>query len=285
MECELAGITVHYEVRGAGTPFLLLHGATLDHRHIMHDFEPLFALHPGWLRIYPDLPGHGQTPAPAWIQNQGHVAEVVLAFVERVIGAQRFAIAGESWGGALAQPVVQRYQRHIDGVGFIVTAASFEPTEDPEDPPPPLIGDAALVARATALDPRAGEVLRWQPVQIPHVLDWWLENSRPAKPLLDTAFGERLWGDPEAGRLAFPPLVEPFAGPALIFNGRQDESTPPGRILPLLEQYPRATVAILDRAGHLAMVQQRALFNALLGEWLDRVEEYQRQLASGLNHD
>lgn len=47
MECVLDGLTVHYEVRGAGTPIVLLHGATLDYRHIMHDFEPLFALHPG----------------------------------------------------------------------------------------------------------------------------------------------------------------------------------------------------------------------------------------------
>jgi pimeloyl-ACP methyl ester carboxylesterase len=212
MECVLDGLTVNYEVRGAGTPIVLLHGASLDHRHILHDFEPLFALHPGWLRIYPDLPGHGRTPAPPWMLNQAHVAEVVLAFIAQVIGAQRFAIGGESWGGALAQPVVQRYREQVAGACFIVTAASFEVEDDPPAPPPPLIGDPALVVQAEAIDPRAGEVVRWQPVQTPHVLDWWLENSRPAKPLLDAAFSERLWGDPEAGRLAFPHWLSRFPG-------------------------------------------------------------------------
>lgn len=208
--------------------------------------------------------------------NQTYVADVVLTFIAQVVGEQRFAIGGESWGGALAQPVVQRFRDQVVGVCFVGTAASFEIEEDPPEPPPPLISDPALVARAASIDPRAGEVVRWQPVQTPHVLDWWLENSRPAKLLLDVAFRERLWDDPKAGRLAFPPLTEPFPGPALIFNGRQDTSTPLAQMLPLIDQYPRATVAILDRAGHLAMVQQRALFNALVDEWLERVEESQR---------
>jgi hypothetical protein len=41
-----------------------------------------------------------------------------------------------------------------------------------------------------------------------------------------------------------------------------------------VENYPRVTVALLDRAGHLAMVHQRTLFTALVHEWLDRLEEY-----------
>ena len=41
----------------------------------------------------------------------------------------------------------------------------------------------------------------------------------------------------------------------------------------LVERYPRATFAVLDRAGHGLDVEQRGLFEALVGEWLDRVEE------------
>lgn len=276
MESVLDGLTVHYEVRGAGKPILLLHGATLDHRHILQDFEPVFAHHPGWLRLYPDLPGHGKTPAPAWIQNQSHIVQVVLEFVAQVIGEQRFAIAGESWGGFLAQPIVQQHFEHVDGVCFIVCGDYASPEDDPDTPPAPLVSNPELVTQAAALDPRAGEVMRWQPVQIPEVLDWWLDNSRPAKESLDQAFTARFWPDPAAARLAFPPLTTPFPGPALIFTGRQDPLTPLSRTMPLAEQYPRASVAMLDRAGHLAMVHQRRLFTALLDEWLDRVEEYQR---------
>ena len=44
----------------------------------------------------------------------------------------------------------------------------------------------------------------------------------------------------------------------------------------LLEHYPHATLAVLDRAGHewpLPEPQQQHLFAALVGDWLNRVEE------------
>ncbi len=38
-------------------------------------------------------------------------------------------------------------------------------------------------------------------------------------------------------------------------------------------QFPRATFAVLDRAGHGLTMEQTGLFRALVAEWLDRVEE------------
>ena len=43
---------------------------------------------------------------------------------------------------------------------------------------------------------------------------------------------------------------------------------------PLLEHMPRATYAVLDRAGHALEREQSGLFTALASEWLDRVEEF-----------
>lgn len=71
MERQLDNITIHYEVHGEGKPILLLHGAFLDHRHMMSDLEPVFVARTGWQRIYVDLPGHGQTPAPEWLNSRG----------------------------------------------------------------------------------------------------------------------------------------------------------------------------------------------------------------------
>jgi pimeloyl-ACP methyl ester carboxylesterase len=41
----------------------------------------------------------------------------------------------------------------------------------------------------------------------------------------------------------------------------------------LLDNYPRATFAVLDRAGHFVNIEQDVLCQALMREWLDRVEE------------
>jgi pimeloyl-ACP methyl ester carboxylesterase len=116
MECQLDKIKVHYEVRGEGRPVLMLHGWSLDHHHMMSDFEPIFEARSGWKRIYPDLPGHGRTPAPAWITSQDQMLEVTLDFIDQLIGSERFLLVGASWGAYLARGVVQQRATQIDGL-------------------------------------------------------------------------------------------------------------------------------------------------------------------------
>jgi pimeloyl-ACP methyl ester carboxylesterase len=41
----------------------------------------------------------------------------------------------------------------------------------------------------------------------------------------------------------------------------------------LVENFPRATFAVLDRASHFLSIEQNALMKALVADWLDRVEE------------
>ena len=42
----------------------------------------------------------------------------------------------------------------------------------------------------------------------------------------------------------------------------------------MLEHFPRATFAVLDRAGHALPHEQPGLIRALVTEWLDRVHEH-----------
>jgi len=69
-------------------------------------------------------------------------------------------------------------------------------------------------------------------------------------------------------------LAKPFAGPALMLMGRQDSSCGYRDAWGILGNYPRGTFVALDRAGHGLGAEQKDLFNALVSEWLDRVEEY-----------
>jgi len=272
MECHLEHITVHYESIGEGRPILMLHGARMDYRHILNDLEPAFVNRADWRRIYLDLPGHGRTPAPTWLSNEDDVLTVVLAFIDRVIPDQRFTLVGESWGGILSRAVLAKRFDQVDGLCLIVTPIV---RDDYHPEPSVLVTDPLLIAEADALDPQAGEFMRSQPVQIRAALDWWLANWRPVKDLGDSDFADRLFTTPNKRlSLDIQVLPHPFPGPALIFMGRQDSSVRPADAWPIVEHYPRATVALLDRAGHLAMVHQRTLFTALVNEWLDRLEEY-----------
>jgi pimeloyl-ACP methyl ester carboxylesterase len=49
--------------------------------------------------------------------------------------------------------------------------------------------------------------------------------------------------------------------------------SPAPRAGELLEHYPRATFAVLDRAGHALPHEQPELLHGLVTEWLDRVRE------------
>ena len=92
MKCTVRDLTIHYEALGEGRPLVLLHGWSLDHRHMVSQMEPVFAGRAGWQRIYPDLPGHGRTPAPSWISDQDGMLEALLAFIDCLLPGQRFAL-------------------------------------------------------------------------------------------------------------------------------------------------------------------------------------------------
>ncbi|HUP27435.1 MAG TPA: alpha/beta hydrolase, partial [Chloroflexia bacterium] len=84
MECLIRDLPVFYEQKGEGRPLILLHGSHTDHREMLYSIEPLFEQRRGWRRIYPDLPGRGNTPGPEWITNEDQMLEVVLEFIDKV---------------------------------------------------------------------------------------------------------------------------------------------------------------------------------------------------------
>ena len=65
-----------------------------------------------------------------------------------------------------------------------------------------------------------------------------------------------------------------FSKPSLFITGRQDNTVGYYDLYNLLEDYPRATFAILDTAGHNLQIEQEEVFNSLFLNWLKRVEKY-----------
>jgi pimeloyl-ACP methyl ester carboxylesterase len=71
-----------------------------------------------------------------------------------------------------------------------------------------------------------------------------------------------------------------YANPTLILAGRQDATVGYAGAWRLLDHYPRATFAVLDRAGHGLPHEQVGLLGALLAEWLDRIGEHRPATAA-----
>jgi pimeloyl-ACP methyl ester carboxylesterase len=62
----------------------------------------------------------------------------------------------------------------------------------------------------------------------------------------------------------------PFSGPTLLVAGRQDSVVGYADALELLDRYPRATLGVIENAGHALMHEQPDLLAALVGDWLTR---------------
>jgi pimeloyl-ACP methyl ester carboxylesterase len=109
-----------------------------------------------------------------------------------------------------------------------------------------------------------------------HRLEMPNKQMLPAIPLVDTECQNRLNENYQFSfNLDDPELC--FPKPTLVLLGRFDIEVGYRDTLKVIENYPRATYAILDKAGHGLSWEQPELFTALVKDWLKRVESYENQ--------
>jgi pimeloyl-ACP methyl ester carboxylesterase len=103
------------------------------------------------------------------------------------------------------------------------------------------------------------------------------EDILPGVTEKNEAFLKRLQGTGYSFSFDVDELERPFDRPSLLLAGRQDATVGWKDMLKIVDNYPRGTFAVLDRAGHGLEVEQQAIFETMVNEWLDRVEEYHRR--------
>jgi pimeloyl-ACP methyl ester carboxylesterase len=268
MECQLANSSIHYHIFGQGKPLITVSGAPGDHRIILSWLEPLFSARPGWQRFYFDLPGTGLSRGATEIANSDQMLDVVCDFIDAMIPGQSFMLLGLSYGGYLARGVVYRKPTLVDGLCLVVPWLS-DHVDQTLPAPATFIGDPALLAQLPSDE--AERFAGLTVLQTPGILEWYRDVVVPARQGADWTVLDRVVVN---YKLSFDVEDRRFEKPVLLLTGRQDTHVGYQDSWRILECYPRATFAVLDRAGHALGAEQAHLFHALVNEWLDRVEEH-----------
>ena len=271
MECQIEDLSVHYEVYGGGRSIVALNGGGPDYRCMTGCLEPTFRERGGWKRFYLDLPGTGETQGREWISSSDKMLDMVLDFIAAVIPDQRFVLAGSSYGAYLARGVIYRQPAQVDGLLMVCPVVTTSRAQRTLPPHVTLVRDAPFMDSLPL--PQRERFGSFAVVQTQRTWERTRDEVIAGLDLADKDFLSRL----ESHGYAFSfdvdgPSVR-FEKPTLILVGRQDAMVGYRDAWTLLESYPRATFAVLDRAGHNLPIEQDRLFAALVEEWLDRVEE------------
>ncbi len=207
MQIIVQGLMTHYQRQGAGKTILLLHGWA-DRLETFRAITPELAKNYELIAL--DLPGFGQTQAPAAVWKLDNYAAFLRAFLEKLGIANIYAIIGHSNGGALAIRALSLKQLQADKL-ILLSSSGVRDT-------------GKLRRAATKAIAKAGKTaVFWLPKatkqKLQKKLYGTIGSDMLAAPHLQETFKQTVRQDiqPDATKIAIP---------TLLIYGDQDTATP-----------------------------------------------------------
>lgn len=250
----MTATSVHTVVSGrTDGPAVVLSGS-LGSTH--HMWAPqLAALEERFLVVRYDTRGHGESPVPAGPYSIDDLADDVLAMLDGM-GVPRAHVVGLSLGGMTAMRLAARNPERVDRLALLCTAAYLPPRE-------------AWLERAATVRERGSAA-----VADAVVARWFTPAFAAANPAAAREAAEMIAATPPEGyagccaaiaELDLRQQLSSITAPTLAIAGADDPATPPTRLAEIAAAIPRARLLVLDRAAHLANVEQAdAVTHALL---------------------
>jgi pimeloyl-ACP methyl ester carboxylesterase len=198
-----------------------------------------------------DGPGHGKSGRDAQPMTLDDCVDAATAVLDAA-GLSRVAWLGLSWGGMVGMRLAARQPRRVARLALLDTTAG------PEDPLARAVY-RALTGVAKAVGPIA-------PLGRALVPLFFAPETRARAPFLVDDFVERLERvDPRALAPAVRAVndrddvhrkLARVAAPTLVIAGERDRPTPVAEAQRLATALPRATLRIVEGAGHLSALER-----------------------------
>lgn len=257
MRAHLLGHDIAYDDSGSGIPVLLMHAFPLDRRM----FAPQRAALAYSMRLITfDVPGAGDSASGA-VSIDG-IADIAAALLDH-LGIDKAVVGGVSMGGYAGFAFVRRHAERLRGLILANTRAVADTDE----------GKAARKAMAeVALQQGPAEIanrmierllgqttLRGRPEVVKQVRAM-IESTPPETiAMLLEALANREDSTATLGAIDVPTLA---------IAGEEDPLAPPAETAGWAAQIREARFVRIDRAGHLACLEDPAAFNNTIRDFV-----------------
>ena len=259
LRIAVPGAELTVEVRGQGTPLVLLHGFPFDRSMWRHQLAALTR----WQRIAPDLRGFGASSAPADGYSMARYADDVIAVLD-AIGVQQALFLGLSMGGYIIFELLRRYADRVRAVVLADTRPEADSAEGRKN-------RDELIASVRA---KGQEVLVER--QLPKLL---AKATRDAHPEVVQQVGDMMRRASIPGivgaleamkeRPDSRPLLPKIKVPALVLVGAEDVTSPPAAARGMADAIPGARYAEIPGAGHLSPLEQPLAATSVLMDFFN----------------
>ena len=267
------GVRLRVVEAGQGPGLILLHGLSATHANWEHTIA---AFADRWHVVAPDLPGHGESGKPDAPYTLDFYAGIIRS-LGRVLGLDEAVVVGNSLGGAIAIELGLSYPRWTRGLVLAAPAGGF--------------GYAVRALRRVIGAAASPRLLRFA---LPMTLDrCFYDPSVPACAERRRILAQRIAHEdfPAFARAVARSLetamgtphrsLDALTQPTLLVWGREDRLVAFAGSRRVLRQVPHARLAIIERCGHLPMLERPVEFNRALGDFLRAVDAAPLKLARG----
>jgi pimeloyl-ACP methyl ester carboxylesterase len=265
---ELPGATVNYAEIGEGEPILFVHGLGGSWRNWLENLPHFGRTHRA---IALDLPGFGESPMPEWSIDVPAYGRLIAEFCD-ALGIERLAaLVGNSLGGFVATEAVlgdqQRFEKLalIDAAGLSLVNASKRQVNAIWKTLRLAVPRLAVPRRTWFARPRGKRIAFGGVIHEPERLAPALLQEQMEPGLSSVGLADAL-----ASMVGYDTRerLRDIEVPTLIVWGRNDRLVPLRAAYAYQRRIPHARLEILDRAGHIPMLERPREFNALLDAFL-----------------
>jgi 3-oxoadipate enol-lactonase len=259
---QINGLEVAYRFDGPENGHVVLMANSLMSSHAMWDWN-VPALTDRYRVLRYDKRGHGGTQTTPGTYSIAQLADDAVGLLD-ALQIKKVHFVGLSIGGMIGQQIGARFPERVYSLSLCDTAS--------EMPPRSLWEDRFATARKEGLAGLVdGTIKRWFTDPFVHRAPQDIEKVRQM--ILETGVDGYIGCGSAVRDMAQTTMLLKIKTPTLILTGRQDPACTVEQSIVLNRMIEGSKFVIIEEAAHLSNIEQPAVFNQTIREFIDSVDD------------